>query len=151
MKYTTEIRIGLPRTKVTELFCNTARLSSWQPGLVSITHLEGEPGKQGARSELLYAGRKGELVISETVSVTDLPEKYHVINRSKGIYNEVENWFMEEEGITLWRVVNTYRFRGLMVLMAPFMKQAFMHNTMLNMDRFKLYAENPEQVNFKNN
>jgi len=148
MKYTTEIRIQLPRHKVSELFCNKAGLSGWQPGLLSVTQLEGEPGKEGARSELVYEGRKGELVITETVIRSDLPEQYHVINRSRGVYNRVENRFIEEEGgVTLWRVVNTFRFRGMMVLMAPFVKQAFIHNTMLNMDRFKLLAENPEHVN----
>jgi hypothetical protein len=28
--------------------------------------------------------------------------------------------------------------------MVPFMKRAFVHNTMLNMDRFKIFAESPE-------
>jgi hypothetical protein len=147
MKYTTEIRISKPRKQVIGLFCNTANLHQWQPGLCSITHLEGVPGKEGARSELVYEGRKGDLVITETISLNRLPEQYHVFNRSRGVYNAVENWFLEEEpGITRWKTVNNFSFKGMMALMGPFMKHAFIHNTVVNMDRFKLFAENPEKV-----
>ena len=152
MKYTAEIRINLPRSKVLELFDNTEYLYMWQPGLRSFTHLAGEPGEEGARSELVYDGRKGDLVITETISFKRLPEQFHMNYTSRGVYNEVENWFTElEPGLSLWRTVNTFRFKGIMLLMAPFMKQAFIHNTMLNMDRFKLFAENPEKVDFKKN
>ena len=149
MKYSAEVRINLPRDKVVELFGNTARLHEWQPGLRSHTHLQGKAGEEGARSELVYVSRKGNLVMTETIVLKRLPEQYHMQYRSRGVYNEVENWFLEElPGSTLWRTKNTFRFKGMMMLMAPFMKQAFIHNTILNMDRFKLFAENPEEVNF---
>jgi hypothetical protein len=150
MKYTTEIRVKLPRKQVFDIICDTANLRKWQPGLLSITHLAGQAGEEGARSELVYEGRKGDLVITETISRKNPPEQYHLLYRSRGLYNEVENWFYEAEpGITLWRSVNSFRFKGMMLLMAPFMKQAFIHNTMLNMDRFKLFAENTDLVNFR--
>lgn len=150
MKYTTEIRINLPRSKVVELFDDPAKLYKWQPGLQSHTHLEGRAGEEGARSELVYEGRKGTLVITETIVCKKPPEQYHMQYRSRGVFNQVENWFMEElPGSTLWRSENTFIFKGFMVLMAPFMKQAFIHNTMLNMDRFKLFAEDPGKVDFR--
>ena len=53
------------------------------------------------------------------------------------------NYFTEEEaGKTIWRTVSVFRFRGLMALMAPFMKSAFTGNTLLNMVHFKSFAEN---------
>jgi len=144
MKYTCEILINLPRAKVIELFDNTENLQKWQPGLLSLTHLEGEPGEEGARSELVYEGRKGDLVMTETILTKRLPDQFHMDYRARGVYNRNENWFTEKEaGVTLWQSVNYFRFRGMMMLMVPFMKQAFIHNTMLNMDRFKLFAENP--------
>jgi hypothetical protein len=150
MKYTAEIRINLPRDRVLEIFDNTENLYKWQPGLRSMTHLEGKSGEMGARSSLVYEGRKGDLVITETITVKKLPQQMHMTYKSRGVFNVVENWFTEEEpGITLWRSVNLFRFNGFMMLMAPFMKQAFIHHTMLNMDRFKLFAENPEEVDFK--
>jgi len=147
MKYTTEIRINLSRSKVLELFDNTENLYKWQPGLLSFTHLEGEPGEERARSELVYESRKGELLITETIIRKRLPDLFHMSYKSKGVYNEVENYFEElEPGNTLWRTENLFRFSGIMMLMVPFMKRAFIHNTMLNMDRFKIFAENPEET-----
>ena len=147
MNYTCEILINLPRQAVIELFDNSDNLKKWQAGLLDLTHLEGKPGEVGARTELVYKSRKGELVITETVTTRKLPEQFHMSYRSRGVYNEVENWFTEKEpGLTLWRSKNFFRFRGIMMFMIPFMKQAFIHNTMLNMDRFKVFAENPDKA-----
>ena len=147
MKYITEIPIHLPRQAVYELFIHSDNLYQWQPGLKSITHVKGEPGEEGACSELVYEGRKGDLVMTETITKKQQPELIHMSYRSRGVSNQVENWFTEEEkGRTRWRSVNYFRFRGMMRLMAPFMKQAFIQNTMLNMDRFKLFAEHPDKV-----
>ncbi|MEA3460496.1 MAG: SRPBCC family protein [Bacteroidota bacterium] len=146
MKYTCEILIKLSRQEVVELFDSTENLQKWQPGLLSLTHLEGKPGEVGARSELVYESRKGDLEMTETITAKKLPEQFHMSYRARGVYNDVENWFIEKEpGVTLWRTVNFFRFRGIMMLMVPFMKQAFIHNTMLNMDRFKLFVENPDK------
>ena len=142
MKYNTEILINLPREKVLELFLNTDHLKKWQPGLLSFTHLDGEPGEEGSRSKQVFEGRKGDLVITETIMNKQLPEQIQMSYRSRGVYNEVENHFTEQEaGITLWQIENNFRFWGFVMLMIPFMKNAFIHNTMLNMDRFKLFAE----------
>ena len=107
MKYTCEILINLPRAKVIELFDNTENLQKWQPGLLSLTHLEGEPGEEGARSELVYEGRKGDLVMTETILTKRLPDQFHMDYRARGVYNRNENWFTEKEaGVTLWQSVN---------------------------------------------
>ena len=142
MKYNTEISINLPREKVLELFLNTDHLKQWQPGLLSFTHLEGEQGEEGSRSELIFEGRKGELVMTETISLKQLPEIIHMKYRSRGVNNDVKNRFTEQEaGVTLWQIENLFRFKGIMMFMIPFMKHDFIHNTMLNMDRFKVFAE----------
>jgi hypothetical protein len=72
-----------------------------------------------------------------------LPESIDMVYRSQGVYNRVENRFTEQEsGSTVWQSENYFRFHGIMMMMAPFLKRAFIHNTMLNMDRFKLFVEN---------
>lgn len=145
MRFSTEILISLPRSMVIELFNNTDNLQQWQPGLKSFEHLEGNAGEESCRSKMVYKGRKGDLVMTETITTKRLPEQIHMTYRSRGVYNEVENYFSEPEpGVTLWRTENIFRFSGIMMLMVPFMKQAFIHNTLLNMDRFKLFAENRE-------
>ena len=54
MKYSNEIIINLPVSRVVELFDSIENLYKWQPELVSFEHLSGEPGMAGAKSKLLY-------------------------------------------------------------------------------------------------
>lgn len=147
MKYTSEVIIRLSREKVIELFDNTENLYKWQPGLRSFEHLSGEAGKEGCQSTMVYDGRKGDLVMTETITHRKLPEEFHGVYKAKGVYNEMYNYFSEPEaGITLWKTVSVFRFKGLMALMAPFMKKAFMDNTLLSMERFKVFAETADKM-----
>ena len=142
MEYTTEVSINVPRKKVIELFDSSENMYKWQEGLKSFDHLEGEAGQEGARSAMIYESRRGELKMTETITVRNLPEEFHAVYEAKGVYNEMFNYFTESEaGKTTWRTVSIFRFRGLMALMAPFMKSAFSGNTLLNMERFKTFAE----------
>ena len=142
MKYTTEISINLPRVRVIELFDNPDNLPKWQEGLKSFVQLEGKAGHEGSSSKMVYSMRKSDLVITETVKHRNFPDLYIVTYKSKGVYNEVVNQFSETEpGKTVWKVNNEFRFGGMMALMAPFMKSAFTLNTLLNMERFKAFAE----------
>ena len=142
MKYTTEVTIKLPRTKVIELFDNTENLFKWQEGLKSFDHTEGKPGQEGAVSKMTYEGRKGDLLMTETITKRNFPDEFDAIYRAKGVYNRIENIFTESgPGETTWRMINYFRFRGMMALMSPFMKGAFEGNTRLNMERFKAFAE----------
>lgn len=145
MKYTTEVNINLPRSKVIEIFDSTENLSKWQPGLKSFEHISGQPGQEGAISKLVYEGRKGDLVMTETITKRKFPDEFHALYEARGVYNEMYNYFKElDEDRTIWRTESVFKFRGLMALMAPFMKSAFTNNTLLNMERFKTFAEIPE-------
>jgi hypothetical protein len=120
-------------------------LHKWQEGLVSFEHIEGEPGQEGGRALLVYEGRRGRLEMTETIIRRNLPDEFHASYKTRGVYNEIYNYFMEiPDHKTIWRIVSVFRFRGLTALMAPFMKQAFSGNTLLNMERFKAFAESAD-------
>jgi len=145
MRYTTEVSINLPRSKVIEFFDNTENLYKWQPGLKNFEHISGQPGQEGASSKLVYEGRKGDLVMTETITKRKFPEEFNGVYEARGVYNEIYNYFEKVgDNETLWRTESVFRFRGLMALMAPFMKSAFTNNTLLNMERFKIFAESLE-------
>ena len=142
MKYTSEITIGLPLDRVVELFVSTENLYKWQEGLKSFEHLEGEAGEKEAVSTMVYAGRKGDLHMTETILENKLPASLHAEYRARGVYNRVANFFEEKgKGSTLWKAEHYFRFSGLMALMAPFMKKAFTGHTLLQMESFKTFAE----------
>ena len=147
MKYSTEIIIHLPLDKVIGYFDSVENLYKWQEGLLSFKHLEGEPGQEGSSSELVYEGRRGDLRMKETITKRGFPDEFHATYRARGVTNEMYNYFsVTTDGHTRWRTRSVFRFRGLMALMAPFMKQAFIANTRLNMERFKAFAENVETL-----
>jgi len=147
MKYSSEVTIELPRDQVIELFDSTENLYKWQVGLKSFKAISGEPGKEGAVSEMVYEGRKGDLAMTETITRRNFPDEFHAVYKARGVYNEMYNYFLESDnGKTIWRTTSVFRFRGLMALMAPFMKSAFMNNTIMSLERFKAFAENPTQV-----
>lgn len=148
MKYTIEISIDIPRAELIQLFDNSENLSKWQEGLKSIELLEGEYGKEESTSRMVYAGRNSDLIIEGRVTKRNFPEEFCVTYKSKGVYNEVVNLFSEPEpGRTHWKMINYFRFGGMMVLMAPFIKSAFTSNTLLNMERFKVFAVQNKTTN----
>jgi hypothetical protein len=147
MKYKTEVTIQVPREQVIALFDSTENLYKWQPGLKSFEHLSGEPRKEGAESRMVYKGRKGDLVMTETITRRNFPREFHADYRAKGVYNQVFNYFEEPEtGTTLWRTENTFKFRGAMAVMIPFLRKAFKDNTLLSMERFKVFVETSEKL-----
>lgn len=142
MKYTTELSISLPRDRVIELFDNTENLYEWQEGLLSFELLEGEAGQEGAVSKMVYASRKNDLLMTETIIKRKFPDEFVAIYKAKGVKNVINNYFLEvKPGQTTWKMHNVFRFSGMMALMSPFMKSAFQANTVLTMERFKLFAE----------
>lgn len=142
MKYSNEILINLPREKVIELFDNTENLYKWQEGLKSFEPVKGVPGQEGSVSKMVYAGRKSDLLMTETIFKRNFPDEFSAIYKARGVQNVVNNYFTEEaDGQTTWKMDNVFRFRGMMALMAPFMKSAFEANTVLSMERFKIFAE----------
>jgi hypothetical protein len=142
MKYTAELTIDLPRKKVVRLFDNTENTFLWQPGLRSLKLIQGSDRKEGARYLIVYEGRKEDLAVEETVVKRNLPDEFITVHRSRGVKNTIHHLFVENTPQqTMWRMVNQFRFSGMMRLMAPWMKQAFAGNTLLHMERFKRFAE----------
>lgn len=143
MKYNTKSTINLPRDRVIELFDNTENLYEWQEGLLSFELLEGEAGQEGAVSKMVYASRKNDLEMTETILTRKFPDEFTALYKAKGVKNVINNYFSEEKpGQTTWMMHSVFRFRGMMFIIAPFMKSAFQANTVLTMERFKLFAEN---------
>jgi hypothetical protein len=152
MEFITEVAIDLPLEKVITIFDNTDNTYWWQPGLKEITILEGEDRAEGAHYRMVFEGRKNDLVVEETVLTRNLPGEYTTVNRSRGVENSVRNQFFSSgDGTTRWRTFNRYRFTGMMRWMAPFMKQAFKSNTLLIMERFKMFAENENRSSNQKN
>ncbi|NNE27417.1 MAG: SRPBCC family protein [Saprospiraceae bacterium] len=142
MKYTNTIEINLPRQRVIDLFDNPENMKAWQPGLVSFTHNSGVPGEEGAKSTLIYKTGKREVEMIETVIKRDLPYEFSGSYEMKGIYNSIQNYFIEKSPeVTVWKSQSEFTFKGIMRFLAPLMKNSFKKQSLDFMQRFKSFAE----------
>ncbi len=144
MKYTTEVEINLPREKVIELFDSTENLYKWQKGLKSFDHISGDPGQEGAKSNLVYEMGKRRLEMTETITKRNLPDEFHGTYETKGVWNGFENYFIDKgEGKTLWRTESEFKSSSIMMkLMMTLMPGMFKKQTLKTMNDFKEFAEN---------
>lgn len=144
MHYQIEIEIDLAREAVIQKFNNADNLKHWQKGLLSIEHLSGEPGKQGAKSRLKYNMGKGTVEMIETITKNDLPNSFHGTYEAKGVVNIQENYFTSlATGKTRWTSKNEFRFTNLMMKILGFlMPSVFKKQSLVYMKAFKNFAEN---------
>jgi len=147
MKFTTEVEINLPREKVVELFDSPDNMPKWQTGLLSFEHVSGEAGQLGAKSKLKYKMGKREIKMIETITHRKLPDEFFGTYETKGVWNEVKNFFSETgPSKTNWRLETEFRCSGLMKLMVAFAPGIFKKQTLKDMINFKAFAENEKQV-----
>ena len=142
MRFTAEIEINLPRDKVIELFSNPENLRYWQAGFLSMEHLGGSRGEEGARSLLRYRTEKGDVELVETVVKKDFPHKYYGTYEGEGVWNDVKNHFHKVNGsITKWKSHQEYKFSGKMKITAIFAPSTFKRQSEKSMELFKQFAE----------
>ncbi len=82
--YTVVIEIELPRSRVVELFDDASEKFKWQPGLYSLEHVSGEPGRPRAVSKLVYTSGLQRIELTETVTGRDLPRSFESCYRWGG-------------------------------------------------------------------
>lgn len=112
MRYSSEITIHLSRAKVVDLFDNPNNLHKWMKGLQSLETFEGEPGQEGAKSQLFFQIGKRKIEMVETILKRDLPDFFLSSYESTGVYNEVENHFIDQGAATLYKTVHYFRFES---------------------------------------
>ncbi len=147
MKYTCEIEINLPREKVIELFDNPDNMRFWQPGFISFTPLSGTPGREGAKSRLMYKMGKREVEMIETITKRNLPEEFNGIYEAKGVFNVVNNRFVVlSPDKTKWMSESEFQLSGIMRLFGFLMPGAFKKQSYKYLVHFKEFAEQGKKV-----
>ena len=148
MKYTCEVTIDKPRAEVVEKLDNPDNMKYWQKGLISFEHLNGEPGKPGAESRLVYQMGKRRIEMIETITRRDLPTHFHAIYEAGNVWNEVRNTFTPtNDGNTLWISEIEFRFSGLfMRLMSWISPSSFKKQSFQFMQDFKAFVETGKSV-----
>ena len=142
MNYTLELQIKQPIDVVGELIGDPGLRQSWQPDLLGIEPVEGEPGKQGSTALLKYRMGKAVLEMKETIVENRLPHQFASTYEADKVWNLVVNDFEETAaGRTKWTFTSEFRCRGLLKAMAFFMPGMFRKQSLKYMKQFKDFAE----------
>jgi len=148
MKYELSIELNLPLNDVADAFADPNQLADWQRGFVSIEHVEGEMGKEGAKSEIKYLMGKRAVDMVETITKNDLPRSFSAIYQAKGVWNLQENTFSEiSETNTRWTSRSEFVMQSFpLKLLAFLMPKMFKKQSYQFMTDFKAWVEDVESV-----
>ena len=144
MKYTLDIEINKPIDEVIKLFDSSENITKWMEGLKSFEHLEGTPGKPGAKSVLKFELAKRKFEMVETVIALNLPEEFTASYETPdGAISTVKNSFVAlSENQTKYISDNSFEMKGLMMRIIAFlMPGMFKKQTMKYLVAFKEFAE----------
>ena len=145
MIFRNESVIRRPLPDVIRLFHNRQLQSKWQNGLVSNESLPAKDGK--AQYLLMYTLGRRKLKMTETILEDDLPTQYKVHVRVKGAQHIASNSFSAlQDNSTKWISEVEFEFKGLMNVLARFMKKNFEQQTLMYMKSFKAFAEKYERT-----
>jgi hypothetical protein len=150
MKFKLEIIIEKPLAEVMEKFDSAENLKYWQPGFISLEHLEGTPGEVGAKSKLKYTMGKRNVEMIETITVKNLPTEFSGTYDAGSVWNEIKNYFESTtDGNTRYSSEHIFKLKGGLKLAGWLMPGAFKKESMKYLVNFKNYVETGASVEKK--
>ncbi|MFM2353432.1 MAG: hypothetical protein RLZZ608_838 [Actinomycetota bacterium] len=142
MEYTRSTTVAAPLEQVAALYVDTASWPEWQPELLSVEVLEGAPPDTGGRSRLTYRRGRGTIVMTETVSLSELPGTWNAVYEAPGIHNICDTRFVAVDAHTT-RIEqrNVFRLTGMMRLVGVLFRSSFPHETEKSLRIYKGFVE----------
>ena len=77
----------------------------------------------------------------ETITERNLPDVFSATYETKGVWNQVSNHFVEQDGKTMWTMNTVFKCTGMLRIMAWLMPGMFKKQTTADMLSFKAFAE----------
>ncbi len=139
IRYTLEREIQKPTDQVVRLFMDRELMFKWQPGLLSSDQVV---GSESPRYKLRFAFGRRKMTMTETIIRNELPAYFEGTYEMKGVHNRVINRFIPlGNHATRWVCENEFRFKGIMRIVAYFMRDSFRQQSEIIMKNFKGFAE----------
>lgn len=144
LQFQLETVISKPVEEVTQLFTQREHFSKWQPWIIKDEKSSGDAGSQSHK--LTWRIGRRNTPVEEKVLLNQMPGHYHVQYKLKGIIHVIRNHFTNSSaGSTLWATHHELHFRGIMVMIGPFMKRGLIEQSTIIMRNFKSFAEHFER------
>jgi hypothetical protein len=127
------------------LLQNQDHFKKWQDGLVSFRNTTESIGDKGSKRMMKIKIAGTTISMQEEILDLDIPHYWKAEYTSKGVRNVQENYFTEEvvDGklVTHWNSTSTFKFTGMMRLIAKAQPKTFRNQTSRFMQNFKAFAE----------
>ena len=143
MKYTCSVEIDLPIDKTVGLWENENNFGEWQDGFESIEHLSGTPNEKGAKSKIVFNGKR-RIELIETIISSNLPTEKTALYEHVHMHNTQTTRFepIAEAKTRYISEVEYIKFNGFMIrLMAKLFPNKFKAQSQKWMNQFKDFAE----------
>ena len=144
MKFTCSIVINRPIQDVVAVFNDPQYLSFFQDGFLRKEFLSGIPGQEGSIAKMYYQYGKGEMELTETILIQELPDRFKAFYHHKHMDNTMECTFKDlMRGRTEYISEIEYtEFRGFMPkLLAKLFPGIFKKQVQKWLNNFKIYME----------
>lgn len=142
MEYVRSINVAGPIDQVAAFYVDTALWPEWQPELLSVEVLEGAPPATGGRSRLTFRRGRGTMVMTESISLSELPGTWNAVYEAPGIHNICDTRFVAVDAhTTLIEQRNVFRLSGMMRLVGVLFRNAFPHETQKSLRIYKGFVE----------
>lgn len=143
MKYSCSVDINLPIDRTVELWENENNFKEWQDGFESIERLSGMYNTEGAKSKIVFGGKR-RIELIETIIKSNLPkekvglyEHIHMTNTQATRFESID-----ENTTRYISEVEYTQFNGFMIkMMAKLFPSKFKEQSQKWMDQFKEFAE----------
>jgi hypothetical protein len=143
------ITVNVPIDRVMQLFQNQDYFKEWQDGLVGFENTSKTVGELNSTRKMKIRMVGTTITMNEKITNIDLPHLWEATYRTSGVINYQSNRFRESEittdndvqKVTQWESESTFKFTGMMRLVAKSRPQLFTNQTYEFMKNFKKFAE----------
>ena len=144
MKFSCQVDVDLPLDKFIGKWDSNENLKYGQDQVLRYEEWSEEPGKKGAKTLYIYKQGRGEMEITETIILNDIPRSFVGLYEHKHMTNTMINKFeVLTENKTRWSATIEYtRFSGILPkLLGLLFPKMFQKQTQKWLDQFKEFAE----------
>lgn len=144
MKYTESITLNQPRSQVVECFDDPVQQPSWQPDLIDMEPVDGIPGQQGSKMQLVYRMGQREVELLQTVTLRNLPHEFAEQFENPYLWILIHHRFSDLEGQrTLWHLDCEVSLRGQQRWLGWLSLGLFRRQTRIYLRRFNRLLKSP--------
>ena len=144
MKYSCSVDISLPKEKVAELWHDPNNLKEWQDGYKGMEQISGEPGAVGSKCKLMYASKRGDFDLHETILINNLPDEFKGEYDHTHMVNTMHTKFTDNpDGSTHYESDFDYTIKKgfILKIIATLFPGMFKKQTQKWLNQFKNFAE----------